>query len=225
MDFIELNVAERKNIGKGASRQLRSQGFVPAVLYGGSGSQTLALQLNNKEVTKLLQDGGRNAVLKLNGLPKNTNAIIKEIQREYSKDKIFHIDFLRVAMDTEIETNLTVELVGEAEGVRLGGVLQHSLRELVIKALPKDIPEKYEIDISDLEVGSSIRIADLKTSPGVEIMGNPEDVVVSVVPPTKEEEVVVEEPEEGEEGEAAEEGAEPEGEGKPEEAPSEEKQE
>ncbi len=225
MDFIQLKVEERNKIGKSSSRQLRIQGLVPAILYGNS-EEPLTLQLQSRDIAKLIQNGNRNAVLKLEGLKQEITAIIKDIQKDRTKDRFLHLDLLRVAMDTEIDTALVIDFVGEAEGVRLGGVLQQNMRKLNIRALPKDIPEKYEIDISELEMGSAIKVEELKAMPGVEILDSPEDLVVSVVAPTelKEEEIAPpeEELEEGEEGveegaeEAAEEGAgEPERVGKP----------
>lgn len=211
MDFIELSVQSREEKGKSLSRKLRRLGFIPAVLYGGNSDATL-LKVKNKDVDKLLHEGNRNAILKLKGLSKDTTAIIKEVQKEKVKDCIIHLDFQKVAMDTEIETAVAIELLGEAVGVTEGGVLQHNIRELHVKALPKDIPEKYEVDVSELAIGSSIKVSDLKALPGVEILDNPEDNIVSVVPPTelKEEEIAPpeEEVEEGaeverEEGEEA----------------------
>ncbi|KKM05879.1 hypothetical protein LCGC14_1749650 [marine sediment metagenome] len=210
MDFIELDAKERNKIGKSSSRQLRIEGLVPAILYGNS-EEPVTLQVKGRDIAKLIQNGNRNAVLKLTGLKGDVTAIIKDIQREHTKDLFLHLDLLRVAMDTEIDTALAIEFVGEAEGVKLGGVLQQNLRELHISALPKDIPEKYELDVSELEIGSAIKIEDLKTIPGVEVTDNPEEIVVSVVTPTelKEEEIAPAEEEELEEGaEAAEEGAE-----------------
>jgi len=203
LDFIELEVQPREEKGKSAVRGLRRQGLVPAVLYS-AGNDTISLQLKSQDISRLLQHGNRNSILKLKGLPQSPTAMIKEIQKEQTRDQVLHLDFLKVAMDTEIDTVVPVELVGEAIGVRDGGVMQHSIRELAIKALPKDLPEKYEIDVSELAVGSSIRVSDVKQLPGITITANPEDSIVSVVPPTelKEEELVEEVPE-GEEAAVA----------------------
>ncbi len=194
MDFVELNVKTREKIGK-SSKQLKADGLVPAILYGGS-EKPAPLQVSNREIVKLIHDGHRNAILMLKGLQKDSAAIIKSVQKEATKSRLSHIDFFRVEMNTEVETSLTLELVGEAEGVKLGGVLQQNFREFSIKSLPKDVPEKYELDISALEVGQSIKISDLKPIPGVEFLENADDVIVSVMAPTlQQEEEVVEEAE------------------------------
>jgi len=222
MDFIELEVQPREEKGKSAARSLRREGLVPAVLYS-AGNDTISLQLKAQDIARLLQHGNRNAILQLKGLPKTTTAMIKEIQKEATKDKVVHLDFLKVAMDAEVDTVVPIELVGEAIGVRDGGVMQHSIRELHIKALPKDIPEKYEVDVSELAVGSFIKVSDLKQLPGVTITATSEDHIVSVVPPTELKEEVVEELAEGEEAAEAGEEAPAEGEEQKEESTEESK--
>lgn len=221
MDFAELNVKERARIGKNESRKLRAEGKVPAVIYGDS-KGAIPLVIDGKAFKTILQKEGYNVIFKLKGLEKAKTAMIKDIQRNPIKDTLVHIDFKVIAMDEKIEATVPLELVGDADGVREGGVLQQQLREVSIKALPHEIPEKFELDVAALNIGDALKVSDISILNNVEILNNTEDQVVSVVPPTEltEEELAPPEEEEeleGEEGEeeAGEEGAEEGAEEKP----------
>lgn len=194
MEFRELKVEERKEKGKGPSRRLRAQGKIPAVFYGEKVSPT-PITIALKDFSALLQSEGTNVLIKLKGLEKNQSAMIKEIQKHPFKDTFLHVDFVKIALDEAIETTVPLEVVGESPGVKEGGVLQHILREIEVKALPKDIPEKIPLDISHLQIGDSVKVMDLEKPEGAEIISAPEDLLVAIVPPTelKVEEVAVEE--------------------------------
>lgn len=234
MEIAELKVKSREKKGKSAARRLRQTGFIPAVLYGEK-LKTVSLAINLKDFADLLKtEAGTNVIVKLEieGQSKAQTAIIKEIQKHHTKDYYIHVDFLKIAMDEVIEAEVPVTVVGESPGVKEGGVLQHGLWEIQVKALPKDLPDHFEIDISSLAIGEAVRIADLPPLEGVEILISEEETVVSVVPPTelKEEELVVEEAEpelvgEEKEAEEAEEEEKEPAQGGKEEAPKEEKPE
>ncbi|RJQ31909.1 MAG: 50S ribosomal protein L25 [Actinobacteria bacterium] len=216
MDFSELTVEQRNDAGKGIARRLRAEGRLPAVLYGDSKTTTTSLIIEAKAFSNLVHRDGTNAIIKLKGLDNSPTAMIKEIQRDPVKGKVIHVDLIKVAMDEAIETNIAVELIGEAQGVKEGGVLQHTLREVHVKALPTKIPEKYELDVTELVIGDSLKVLDLPSIQDVEILSNPEDSIVTIVPPTelKEEELVAPEEEEAEAAEGEEEAGEETGEAK-----------
>ncbi|MDO8886299.1 50S ribosomal protein L25 [Candidatus Oleimmundimicrobium sp.] len=191
MDFVELSVRLREETGKEKVKKMRAEGEIPAVLYG-SKSKNELLAINAKDFNYLDQHGKLGGVLKLKteGDNHTQNVIIKDVQKDPVSDKFLHIDFLKVIKGEAITTIVPITLLGEAPGVKTGGVLQHNVWELNIKALPKNLPTKIEVDISSLEVGELVRVADLSLPEGVEVLNSPEEVMVSVVPPTK-----IEEPE------------------------------
>jgi len=202
MEIVELK-AEKRDAGKNVIKKVRAGGRIPAVFYG-RGVDPVALSVDAKTFrTVIRSDAGTNVILSLSIGQKGEGetAIVKEIQRNPVKDTFLHVDFLKIAMDETIQAQVPVNVVGEAIGVKDGGVLQHGLWEIEVEALPKDLPENLEVDVANLQIGDSIRIADLTVPEGVEVLTDQEETIVSIVPPTelKEEELV-----------AAEEAAEPE---------------
>jgi large subunit ribosomal protein L25 len=184
MEFAELKVEKRKEIGKNEVRKLRAAGKIPAVIYG-DGKNAVSLTVDSKAVRTILQKDGINVIFKLEGLDKTKTAMVKDIQRHPVKDAFVHIDFKIIALNEAIEAAVPLEIIGSAVGVRDGGVLQQSMREINIKALPNDIPEKIELDVSELNVGESLHISDISSSKNVEILNDAEEQVVSVLAPTE----------------------------------------
>lgn len=224
MDTITLEAVTRTLQTRGKLSTLRHSGWIPAVLYGGAkksskkeaGSSVL-LQVNEKIFLKTLV--GRqwsNLILSLRWDKEDANVLIREIQRDVVSHKLLHIDFQKVAMDKKIEVMVPLHLSGEAPGVKLsGGILEHITREVKVSSLPKDIPRQIDIDVSHLEIGQGIQLKDLKEMPGVQILSDPNLLIVNIVAPTVLEEApaaapVTTEPEviakgkKPEEGEAAE---------------------
>lgn len=194
MEKIQLAVAARQAAGKSANKKLRRQGWVPAVVYGHS-RETLPLQVGLQELTKALGGiTGRNVVITLKvenqGKSSNKTTLIKEIQRNPLSGEVLHIDFYEVSLTKEIKVEIPVVAKGEAVGVKMdGGVLDHSLWLLEVSCLPTQIPERIEVDVSNLKIGDSIHVKDLAVLPGVKILSNPETSVFSVKLPTKEAEI------------------------------------
>jgi large subunit ribosomal protein L25 len=140
------------------------------------------------------------------------SSILKDYQVDPIRGKIDHFDLQEVRLDQPIQTTVVVELIGESVGAKAGGVLSQVAREIRVEALPLEVPERLELDVSAMEIGDSLRLTDLKTPEGVTLLDDPETVLANVTVPTK-----VEEPEEvAEEGEEGEEGEVPEGEAAPE---------
>jgi large subunit ribosomal protein L25 len=177
----------REAMGK-ANRRLASAGEIPAVLYG-PGRDTVALSLNRHDFELMMSHHGAGSTIvsiALEGEKKPVNAVIREVQHSPVKGTIMHVDFLAIRMDQKLQATLSFHFVGESPGVKAGGVLMHSMRELMVEALPADLPDSLDVDISGLEIGQSVSVADLTAPEGVEITDDPEGVVCSVTVPTAE---------------------------------------
>jgi large subunit ribosomal protein L25 len=208
---VKLEVSERTSLGSSESRRLRKQGIVPGVLYGRV--EPVAIAVGERELrAALTTPAGSHVVLDVAvGSGREHSAILKDYQRDKVRGTITHIDLQEVRLDQPIQTAVVVTLVGEAAGTKEGGVLSQVLNEVNVEALPLEVPQHIEIDISALHIGDSIRLADIEAPPGVTFLDDPEETVLaSVTQPTRVEEPEVEEVE-GEEGAA--EGEEPTAEG------------
>lgn len=199
MNINELKVVKRDEKGKKYARRLRSEGGIPAVLYGHD-IDAMPLSLEANEFNKLTKAGGGHLLIKLKiaGAKESPTAIIKDIQSDPIRDNILHVDFLKVKMDEKIQSNVAVSIVGEAIGIKEGGIIQHGLWELLIEALPGDIPKSIDVDISELEIGDHFKVKDLAALDNIKILNPEEEDILSIIPPPtfKEEEVVAPEEEE-----------------------------
>ena len=209
MEDIKLIAERRDGVGKGVARKLRAGGKIPGVIYGPE-TESLPVTVNVKELAALLraQGGtGKLIALNLNDEPAPRKVIIRELQRDPVSGDFEHVDLYQVSMKKKLNLTVRIHLNGVPEGVKLGGILQHILRDLEIACLPDNIPDRIELDVSSLEIGDSIHVKDIKLE-NVDIMNNLAQTVVTVVPPTviKVAETAAAEGEEGEkvEGEAAE---------------------
>ncbi len=204
-ETYELNAVTREVLGK-SSHKLAAVGQVPAVLYG-AGHDGEPLTLDRREVDRLLGHAGvRSMVLHVNidGKGKPVNAMVKTVQFDPTKGRPVHVDLLAVRMNQAVTTSVTLNFVGESPGVKAGGVLNTVHTAISVEALPADLPESIDVDISELDVGASLTLADIMAPSGVTVHGEPEEIVASVTAPTKS----VEE-EEAEAAAVEEEGAEP----------------
>ena len=216
---VSLDVRVRDERGSAAARRMRKEGLVPGVVYGGNAEPT-AIAVADRELRKALTtDHGLNAIMdvKLDG-GEIRPVIVKEFQRDPISGRVTHVDLVVVRLDRPIQTSVSVELVGDSPGAREGGVLQQVAREVTVEALPMEVPDRIEADISSLAIGDSIRLSDLSVPEGVRFVDDEETVVATVTLPTRveEPEEVLEEGEEGEEGAVAEGEAPAEGAGEPE---------
>ena len=220
MEQIELNATVREDSGKGPARVLRRDGRMPAVLYGPEQAPML-LSINVKELEKISKKYNLSQVpLNLvigdrKSAPKKV--MVKELQTHPVSLNYLHVDLYEIAMDRKIKVNVPVVATGKSKGVEVGGVLQIVRRELEVLCLPTDIPEAFEIDITDLDIGDSVHVDEIPLGVEIEISAETNFTVLTILSPKVE---VVEEVEE----EELEEEAEVEGEGEeeaPEEAPEE----
>jgi large subunit ribosomal protein L25 len=208
---VKLKVQSRDSRGSAESRRLRANGLVPGVLYG-NGGNAHQFCIEERELRKALTgDHGLHAILDvvLEGQQKAHHAVLKEYQLDPTRARLLHIDLQEVRLDQAIHTQVVVELVGDSEGVKEGGVLSQIQREVNLEALPMEVPDRLELDVSGMKIGDALRLSDLRVPEGVKLLADSETVLATVTPPTKieEPEVVEEELEEGElpEGEVPEE--------------------
>jgi large subunit ribosomal protein L25 len=215
---VKLEVRERESRGSRESRRLRRAGLIPGVLYGRTKPHAFAVP--ERDLRRALTGkGGLHAILDvvLEGQSSTHPSILKEYQTDPVRGTLTHIDLHEVRLDQPIHAAVTVQLTGEAHGAKEGGVLSQVTREVNVEALPMEVPEHLELDVTQLAIGESLRVGDLPAIEGVTYLDDPETVLASVGLPTR-----VEEPEEveGEEGEAVEgeaaEGEAPAGEAQPE---------
>ena len=220
MEKIDLKASVRESVGNGPARVLRRAGQIPAILYGRN-TQPLLLSVNSKELEQVLGKGSfgqfiLNLVIQ-NGKQVTKAAMIKELQTHPVSGHLIHIDFYEIDMQRQIRVMVPVVTKGKSVGVEEGGMLNIVRREIEVFCLPGDIPESFEIDISELDIGDSIHLEDLPLGENVEVDSEVNYTVVTVLSPkveeveaVEEEEEGLEEGEEGAEGEAAESEAEPE---------------
>ena len=204
---IKLSATSRTEKGKGVAKRLRSEGKLPAVVYGHK-TDPIALTIDSKQLLKLIVEGKSEHKLfglsiEGNGKPIEKIVMIKELQIHPLKRNFLHVDFFEVAMDEEITLSLVIKLVGEAPGVEMGGMLQQVRREIEIKCLPSQIPDTVEIDVSALNIGDSVHLNDIQLPEGIKVLDDADLTIATVLAPVVEKEVAPEEVE----GELAEEAA------------------
>lgn len=206
----KLIVTQRELTGSRETRRLRKEGIVPGVLYGTG--EPVAIAVAERELRRALTGaGGLHSILdvEIDGIGKTHPSILKDYQLDNVRGGVTHVDLQEVRLDRPIAAAVSVTLIGaeNAPGVREGGVLSQPLRELNVEALPLEVPEHLDLDVSGLAIGDALRVADLTVPDGVKVLDDPETTVASVMAPTR----IVEEVPEGEEGVEGAEGEEPEG--------------
>ena len=190
----------REVTGKSAIRKLRNDETMPAVMYGLKGN--LNLVVNPKELKKLLLEKGRNALIELNVEgDASRNVVLKEYQAHPLKSGWLHADFLEVDVTKKIKVKVPVVLVGTAPGEKMGGIVNHIIRHIEVESTPKNIPEKIEVPMDDVQLNQVIHVSDLVVEGDVEIVNPPGEAVVTVHEEKAKE--VKAEDEEGEDAEAA----------------------
>ncbi len=186
----------RTETGKSATRKIRNDEAMPAVMYGLK--DNISMIVNPKELKKLIEAKGRNVLieLKIEG-DSNRNVVLKEFQSHPLRSGWLHADFLEVDVSKKIRVKVPVVLVGNSPGEKQGGLVNHILRNLEVDSLPTNIPEKVEVQMNEVELNQVVHVSDLNAGEGVEIINDPNDAVVTV----HVEKVKEEKPAEGEEGE------------------------
>ncbi len=194
---FKIKAEKRDVFGKNASRRLRREGMIPAILYGGDASN-VPLTLRKQDVFMILRsDTGENTVFQVSFDSEIRDVMIKDLQRDSVSDEILHADFVHIAMDKVIRVSVSVVSVGEAVGVKAeGGFVDFITREIEVECLPKNIPEHIDIDISDLHLRQALKAEDITLPEGVKLISSSDTILVMIEAPLKEEEIEVEEEEE-----------------------------
>ncbi|MDQ4145649.1 MAG: 50S ribosomal protein L25/general stress protein Ctc [Actinomycetota bacterium] len=189
MAEVTLKAVKREKTGKGAARQARAANRVPGVIYG-QGMDPIAVEVDRRElVTAFHTDAGMNVLLTIEVDGQSTTALARDLQRDPLRGTLLHADFVKVDLKQEVEVEVPVHIVGEAPGVKEGGVLEQPLFELHVRCLPTEVPESIEADVSGLNVGDSLKVADLSSGRTFEILNDPEASVAAVVAAVTEEEL------------------------------------
>ena len=199
--YFKLDISERIETGTKGSKALRREGSIPGVLYY-SGEKNVNITVDKSVLFHAMQSGQRIFEIDQDGESQYT--MIKELQYHPVTDAIIHIDLMRVRRSEKMTISVPLVLIGEAIGIKEGGVLSQSMTQVEISCFPTDVPEQIEIDIEDLEINSARSVADIKIdNEDIEIVSNTNLNVVSITPPAAEEEPEIEELED-EEGEGIE---------------------
>ena len=191
---ITITASSREGTGKGPARRLRAQGMIPAAVYG-EGGEASAVAINAKELATILRSGsGQNTIFKI-ALPQGdgepANVIIKDYQVDPIKGRLLHADLLRLSMTTLTRVDVSVETLGEPAGVKTdGGILEVQLREIEVECLPGDIPQHLQVDVSHLQIGDHVTVADLVYDrEKVKVLADEHQIVAGVLAPRMVEEV------------------------------------
>ena len=212
-----LAVELREATGKGVARKIRAAGRVPAVIYG-HGKASVSLTLDPVVLESMLRKSGAgiNTLIELEGdtAVSGRTVLVKELQRDPVWGYVVHADLFEIDTSERISVSVPIHLTGTAEGVTMGGLIDHVLRDIDLDCLPNAIPDSFEVDVTHLMVGEAIHVSDLEVPEGVHIRTHVDLPVVSVVTPAVEEEPEVEGEEVAEGAEAPAEGDEKTAEGK-----------
>ena len=190
---ISLEAKPRTERGKNAARRLRAQGLVPVTVYGG-GADSVAGTINKREFATLVRAHGRHALFTLNLDGVSSLVKVADLQADPVKGTLVHLDLMRISMTEKSTFEVDVKIVGESEGVKLyGGILDVVVHALSIRCLPGDLPDHIDVDVTPLAVGQNLRVSDLKLDTDkIDVLGDADQVIVTVVAPRTEEPVATE---------------------------------
>lgn len=202
--MLKIEAVERTEIGKSSVKKLLKEGFIPAVAYGHN-EKTIPLKIKYQDLKKLIHDlPSESATIELIVGKKKFTTVIKQLTRNFKTHTFHHVDFQILHKDEKVKVRVPIELKGECEGAKEGGVIDFVVRDVEILSLPVNIPEKIEIDITHLKIGHSIHVGNINTGDKYRILLPPDTPIVSIVVPKKleavtpTETVVAEEPKEPE---------------------------
>ncbi|MEN8152886.1 MAG: 50S ribosomal protein L25 [Acidobacteriota bacterium] len=201
-NIMEVKAESRKEVGKQIAKKLRKDGMIPAIIYGEK-KESIPIALSMNDIKAILKSKmGENTILRIHRDKIKVDAMLKEIQYDYLSTNIIHADFIRIDLEKKIIVNVPIILTGEPVGVRLEeGILDFVNREIEVKCLPSRIPNNIEVDVTDLHTGNSLKVEILEFEEEIELITDPKRVICAVNIKGAAEEEVVEEEEEGIEGE------------------------
>jgi large subunit ribosomal protein L25 len=179
MSQVVLAARNRANTGSGEARRIRRSGRIPAVLYGRTG-KSISIDLDTQEFSNQIRNISESTIVKLDLEGKSYDAFVKDTQRSITSGGILHVDFYEVESGVALRAKVSIHLQGNPAGVREGGVLESPLHEIEVECLPKDLPERIDVDISELKVNQSLHVRDIALGEGVRLISNGDQVVALV---------------------------------------------
>lgn len=185
---VKLKATQRNDLRRSKTKQLREEGFIPAVVYGKQ-KDTKSIAVEQIELLKIVREEGRNAIISLeieNDI--TTDVMLQDYQMHPIKDDVTHVDFYMIDLTEEMDVEVSLRLEGVAQGSRDGGTLQQPLFELQVRAKPNEIPDEITVDVSSLEIGDSITVSDLPKKDEYKILDDPDTTIAVVLAPETEEE-------------------------------------
>ncbi|RJR16248.1 MAG: 50S ribosomal protein L25 [Nitrospiraceae bacterium] len=191
MEKILVKADRRPDIGKGGARSLRRAGMIPAVVY--SGGSSMPIKVQGKQMTKLIYSGvGEHALItiELNEDGAKTSehpVLVKDYQRDPISEELLHVDFMEVSLEKLVKVTVRLEIVKQPIGIKMGGIMQHRLREVEVECLPTQIPDKFEVNAESIEIGHALHVSDLQVPEGVKMVTDPSEVILLVSAPAVEE--------------------------------------
>jgi large subunit ribosomal protein L25 len=191
-----LQAMERKERGHSELKKIRDNGNIPAVIYGRS-VESKPVYVSSGDLTKTIRHVGRNGVISLDVEGSKHDVVLSDYQEDAIKREIIHVDFLAVDKSSKINVTVRLVLTGEAAGVKDGGVLQQPVHELSITSTPTEIPQQIEVDVSNLQVGETMKVSDILYQGSFSINHEEDEVIASILPPRQEEEIDAGEQQEG----------------------------
>lgn len=186
--MVEVRINAKVRTGKSGSYKhyLRESGRIPAVIYG-NGISSEPIELDAKELETVIHKNGRNALIDLivNGKQGDNKYVVmvKDIQRDPIRRELVHADLCKISLQDKIHTTVPIILKGDAEGHKMGGIVQTGLREAAVECIPANIPESLSVDVSNLKIGDHLTVADLPTTPDCRILNDSESIIVTIVAP------------------------------------------
>ncbi|MDV6378969.1 50S ribosomal protein L25/general stress protein Ctc [Sporosarcina sp. GW1-11] len=168
--------------------QLRKDGWIPSVVYGYK-TESTPISVKERDLIDTLRETGRNGVIKLDVDGKKVNVVLSDYQSDVLKGTITHADFLSINMTEELEVEVVINLIGQSPGEKEGGIIQQPIREVTIRVKPSDIPESIDLDVSELQIGDTLLVSDIRSKVAFEILNEDEDALVLVSAPRTEAEL------------------------------------
>jgi large subunit ribosomal protein L25 len=183
-----LQAKERKEFRHSALKAIRETGSIPAIIYGAK-VDNKPVSISSADLTKTIRQVGRNGVISLDVDGSKQDVVLTDYQEDSIKKEIIHVDFLAVDKSSKINVDVRLVLVGEAAGVKDGGVLQQPLHQVAVTSTPDQIPQQIEVDVTNLQVGETLTIADILYQGTFTINHENDEVIASILPPKQEEEI------------------------------------
>lgn len=183
-----LQAKERKELRRSGLKKLRQGGSIPAVLYG-SKVESKPVSVSSIDLLKTIREVGRNGVISLDVEGSRQDVILTDYQQDHIRNEIVHADFLAVDKSSKLTVDVTIVLTGDAAGVKDGGVLQQPVHQVSVTTTPDQIPANIEVDVTSLQVGETVTVADIPVSGEYTINNEGEEVIASILPPKQEEEI------------------------------------